>query len=310
MIAEIDRILVARFQATSAAASTSATAKEEARAAEASRYPLEAGGKRVRPLLLLNMANAVAGPDGLKMATQAACAIELVHTYSLVHDDLPSMDNDDFRRGRETTHKVFGEAQGLLVGDSLLTDAFAMISETPDPSIVPALVQILSRRAGPQGMILGQWLDLAFTAKQAGGWETLSRIHELKTGALLSAALEMGAICGIAAEPRLRKMTQEQIASKVDQASRIGFSIGLAFQIIDDVLDVTKSSQQLGKTAGKDQAAAKLTAVSLLGLDEAQRRADQLTNQALSGLKLWFADIERRDDALEKQVTSLLKRES
>ncbi len=265
-----------RVLATLDAGVSVAARPEAARMTEACDYPVAAGGKRVRPMLLTAMAGAVGGDRAASAALPAAIAIELIHTYSLVHDDLPCMDNDDFRRGRPTTHKVYGEAQGLLVGDSLLTEAFTVLTEIENPVAVRALCRILASRAGASGMIFGQWLDLAFTGK-AADWETLETIHRLKTGRLLSAALEMGAVCGHAE-------FATQSPAWLSQVAEVGMNLGLAFQILDDILDVTRTSAELGKTAGKDQSQLKFTAVSLLGLEEAKRRAKELTRLAEEGL--------------------------
>ncbi len=266
---------------------------EAARQSEACDYPLSAGGKRVRPMLLTAMAGAVGGDAAANAAMPAAIAIELIHTYSLVHDDLPCMDNDDLRRGRPTTHKVYGVAQGLLVGDSLLTEAFRVLTEIEDATAVRALCRILSSRAGAAGMVFGQWLDLAFTGKYSD-WETLETIHRYKTGRLLSAALEMGAVCG---NSSFAVQNPEWLAG----VAETGMSLGLAFQILDDILDVTRTSAELGKTAGKDQKQAKVTAVSLLGLEEAGRRAKEQTRLAEEGLARALQAVPRGSSAIEAE---------
>lgn len=255
------------------------------------KYPLDAGGKRIRPLLLCLLAEACGAQAQHPALLRAACAVECIHTYSLVHDDLPCMDNDDFRRGQPTTHKVYGEANALLVGDALLTHAFSLLSSLRRDG-VPAhiallCIETLSEKSGCAGMIAGQWLDLAFEkSPSASTWETLTTIHSLKTGALLSASLILGALlgCGISRHENLRLISESDLNILCAQASTLGAHVGLAFQIVDDVLDVTQSSSQLGKTAGKDLSSEKLTAVSLLGLQGAKDKAQELTELSLSEL--------------------------
>ncbi|MBM3381410.1 MAG: polyprenyl synthetase family protein [Betaproteobacteria bacterium] len=247
-------------------------------------YPIEAGGKRVRPVIVSRMAEACGADPKHKAIIKAAAALEFVHTYSLVHDDLPCMDNDDFRRGQPTTHKVFGEANALLVGDALLTHAFFLLATLPDAGIKPAIAlrcaAVLAQKSGAQGMIAGQWLDLAFEkSTQTADLNTLVSIHNLKTGALLAASFVLGALlgCALSREPELQELNQEQLDRICETAERIGMKLGLAFQIVDDILDASQSSAQLGKTAGKDQHQNKLTAVSLLGLERARSTAESLT---------------------------------
>ena len=254
-------------------------------------YPLEAGGKRVRPTLVGLMAEACGAPPEHSAVLRAACALEMIHTYSLVHDDLPCMDNDDFRRGQPTTHRVFGEANALLVGDALLTQAFSVLAELPEHGVSPEIalrcVAILSRCSGAQGMIAGQWLDLAFEkSPQKSDWTSLASIHTLKTGALLSAAFSIGTLigCALSEDQNVRTMSRDDLSSIAHLSERIGLKAGLAFQIIDDVLDVTQSSSNLGKTAGKDTAQNKLTAVSLFGLEGASSRAQELTQACIDDL--------------------------
>jgi farnesyl diphosphate synthase len=242
---------------------------------DAMRYAVLDGGKRLRPLLVLAASEAVRTP--VHAATlRAACAVELIHAYSLVHDDLPCMDNDVLRRGKPTVHVKFGEADALLAGDALQALAFELL--VPDESVVPAavqarLVRLLTRAAGSQGMAGGQAIDLASVGRPLNEAE-LREMHRLKTGALLQASVEMGAACAgelpAAAQAGLREY---------------GAAIGLAFQVVDDILDVVADSETLGKTAGKDAAADKPTYVSLMGLDGARASAQQLLGQALAALE-------------------------
>jgi farnesyl diphosphate synthase len=243
---------------------------------DAMRYAVLDGGKRLRPLLVLATSEAVGGAP--EAAMRAACAVELIHAYSLVHDDMPCMDNDVLRRGKPTVHVQFGEAQALLVGDALQALAFELL--TPelgvDPAMGSALCRLLARAAGAHGMAGGQAVDLASVGRVLDQ-PALERMHRLKTGALLQTSVLMGAACGA---PDARAVAQLQ---------RFGASLGLAFQVVDDILDVTADSTTLGKTAGKDAAADKPTFVALLGLAPAQAYADQLlstAHEALSGTGL------------------------
>ena len=261
---------------------------------QAMRYAVQGGGKRLRPLLVLAAREAVAGEGALpgdaalraaldegalraaldEAALRAACAVELIHAYSLVHDDMPCMDNDVLRRGKPTVHVQFGEAGALLAGDALQALAFELL--TPEHSAIPAGVQAalcrqLARAAGAAGMAGGQAIDLASVGVQLGESQ-LRRMHQLKTGALLETSVMMGAACG---SPGARALAG---------LARYGASLGLAFQVVDDILDVTQDSATLGKTAGKDAAQAKPTYVSLLGLGPAQQCAQNLHREALVGL--------------------------
>ncbi len=236
---------------------------------EAMRYAVLDGGKRLRPLLVLAAAEAVRGDEAA--ALRAACAVELIHAYSLVHDDMPCMDNDVLRRGKPTVHVQFGEAQALLAGDALQALAFELL--TPEAGVPPAmqaaLCRLLARAAGAAGMAGGQAIDLASVGKPLTEPE-LRAMHRLKTGALLLASVRMGAACA----------AQELPAAAQAALQDYGDAIGLAFQVVDDILDVTADSEQLGKTAGKDVAADKPTYVSLLGLTESQALAARLRVQA------------------------------
>ncbi|MEE0558078.1 MAG: farnesyl diphosphate synthase [Bulleidia sp.] len=221
---------------------------------EAMRYSLIAPGKRVRPNLLYEV---VKGYGLLEsVADEFACAIEMIHTYSLIHDDLPAMDNDDLRRGRLTCHKQFDEATAILAGDGLLTYAFDVASSsTADPSIVVKCIQVLAQCAGSNGMVLGQDLDM--NESNTSDWDYVRKVHKYKTGCLLSAPLMMGAL----------------LAGKNDETVRqwheIGISLGLAFQIQDDILDVELSSEEFGKS-NSDEKNDKKTSVSLLGLEQSK----------------------------------------
>ncbi|RPI63087.1 MAG: polyprenyl synthetase family protein, partial [Planctomycetaceae bacterium] len=220
--------------------------------AEAMRYSVMGGGKRLRPALVRMAAAAIGGtPD--EMAARAATAVELVHCYSLVHDDLPAMDDDTLRRGRPTVHVQFGQAMAILVGDALLTRAFGVLAGGPDSSLAAKLVAELATAAGPAGMIAGQVADMELCTLPQG-LDGLRFIHARKTGAMIRSACRMGAMCANADESAMKAIS--------DYAEHLG----LAFQVIDDVLDVTGSVESIGKTPGKDAAAGKKTYVSLLGL--------------------------------------------
>ena len=244
---------------------------------EAMRYSLLAGGKRLRPILCL-AACELAGGDG-ELAIPTAVALEMIHTMSLIHDDLPAMDNDDLRRGRPTNHKVYGEANAILAGDALLTRAFEMVA-LRSPGVpaerLLAVVGELSLASGAPGLVGGQVVDLECEGKEVD-LETLEYIHLHKTGALLRACVLCGALIGGAS------------AELLDALRTYARGIGLAFQIIDDILDVTASSEVLGKTAGKDLAADKTTYPKLLGLEESKRRAEALVAEAKAALEPYGA---------------------
>lgn len=224
----------------------------------AMRYSLLAGGKRLRPVLCIESARAVSGgePAGI---FEVACTLEMIHTYSLIHDDLPALDNDDLRRGRPTSHKVFGEAMAILAGDALLTQAFVVLGLLGDARLVSELATASGTTGG---MIAGQVHDIE-GERQTPTAELLDRIHRAKTGALLRASVRMGAIHAGADE------------SQLDALSRYGEHIGLAFQIVDDLLDVLQTSEQLGKTAGKDAAQHKITFPAVHGIDASRRMAER-----------------------------------
>ena len=223
---------------------------------EAMRYSLIAPGKRVRPNLLYEVVKGYGLSESV--ADEFACAIEMIHTYSLIHDDLPAMDNDDLRRGRPTCHKQFDEATAILAGDGLLTYAFDVASSSKaDPSIVVKCIQVLAQCAGSNGMVLGQDLDM--NESNASDWDYVRKVHKYKTGCLLSAPLMMGAL----------------VAGKDDETVKqwheIGISLGLAFQIQDDILDVELSSEEFGKS-NSDEKNDKKTSVTLLGLEQSKER--------------------------------------
>jgi geranylgeranyl diphosphate synthase type II len=243
----------------------------------AARYALLGNGKRLRPILTLATTDTLGGP--LEAALAPACAIEMIHTYSMIHDDLPCMDNDDFRRGKPSLHRAFPEGTAVLVGDYLLTYAFEVISDAPlisnDQKI--QLINVIAKSAGCDGMIGGQLMDIDAEKRQID-FKTLQQIHHQKTGALLAASIAFGAILSNATERECEILHQ------------FGESIGLVFQIIDDVLDVTSSRQKHGKDFSSDAANHKATYVSLLGLESSQKEAQRILNNALDHLKLLSKD--------------------
>ena len=241
-------------------------------------YSLLAGGKRLRPILALAGCEAVGGNH--EVALPLACALEMIHTYSLVHDDLPAMDNDDFRRGRPTSHKVFGEAMAILAGDALLTEAFAVISRCQaPPAVVVKVLGELATAVGAAGMVGGQVLDSESTGHKID-LALLRQIHNKKTGALLTVSVCTGA--------RLGGADEQAVAS----LRRYAEALGLAFQIIDDILDVTADLQTLGKDPGSDRAAGKTTYVDLLGIDGARRQAIEVMNEGIAALEPFGAAAE------------------
>lgn len=243
---------------------------------EAMRYSLLAGGKRLRPILCLASCELAGGTTSMAMPT--ACALEMIHTMSLIHDDLPAMDNDDYRRGKLTNHKVYGEDIAILAGDALLTYAFEFIAtktENVPPQQVLQTIAHLGRAAGAGGLIGGQVVDVESEGKTDVSLETLNYIHAHKTGALLEACVVCGAILASASEADLQRL------------SRFAQNIGLAFQIIDDILDITATQEELGKTAGKDVQAGKVTFPSLWGIEESRRQASQLVADAKDQLAVF-----------------------
>jgi len=259
----------------------------------AMRYSLFAGGKRLRPILCLAAAEACRG--NVSNVLPLACALECIHTYSLVHDDLPSMDNDDFRRGRPTCHKVFGDGIAVLAGDALLTIAFEIVSRTkPAPRYdISVLLREIAVAAGSQRLIAGQVADLEAEGKNVEH-DQLQFIHENKTAAILKSSVRLGA------------MSANADARKLSAITRFGQRLGLAFQIIDDILDVTQTSEILGKSAGKDVAAKKATYPAVIGLEKSRGEARRLTRHAHNALSVF-----RSSDAepLHALANYLLERE-
>ena len=257
----------------------------------AMRYSLLAGGKRLRPILCLASCEAIGGnPD---VAIPMACALEMIHTMSLIHDDLPAMDNDDYRRGKLTNHKVYGEDIAILAGDGLLAYAFEYIAtHTQGVSADRVLKAIanLARAVGADGLVGGQVVDLESEGKSDISIETLIYIHNHKTGALFQSSVVCGAILAGATE------------AEIDKLSKFAQNIGLAFQIIDDILDITATGAELGKTAGKDVEAQKATYPKLWGLDESRRQADKLVAEAKTILAE-FGDRARPLQALADYIT-------
>src|SRR6184192_1061241 len=260
---------------------------------KAMRYSLFAGGKRLRPILCLAAAEACGGK--IDNALPLACAMECIHTYSLVHDDLPSMDNDDFRRGRPTCHKVFGDGIAVLAGDALLTIAFEIVSNAKAASRydISILLREIAVAAGSQKLIAGQVADLEAEGKRVKR-DQLRFIHENKTAAMLKSSVRLGAMSANADAKRLSAMTQ------------FGERLGLAFQVIDDILDVTQTSEILGKSAGKDVAAKKATYPAVIGLEKSRAEARRLTREAQNALSIFS---NRNAEALHALANYLLERE-
>lgn len=240
------------------------------RLAEAMRYSVFAGGKRLRPVLAVLVTEALGGR--IENVLPAASALELVHTYSLIHDDLPAMDDDDLRRGRPTSHKVFGEATAILAGDALLTLAFEITAASPAEANPARLVTEIARGAGPAGMVAGQIADMDAEGKPPSV-EAVEYIHLRKTAALIAAACRVGAAAAGAAEAGIKL------------AGEFGKTLGLVFQITDDILDETATTGELGKTAGKDRASGKLTYPRAVGVERSRERAKALAGQALKLLE-------------------------
>lgn len=260
---------------------------------KAMRYSIFAGGKRLRPVLAIAAAEACGGKDAEVMPL--ACAVECIHTYSLIHDDLPSMDNDDFRRGRPTNHKVFGEGVAVLAGDALLTIAFEMAGKAnawPRYSHKDIILE-LANCAGSLFLVGGQVADLEGEGKKLSH-KDLVYIHERKTSALLTTSIRLGAFSANATAAQLKKLTT------------FGYNLGLAFQVIDDILDCTKTSEQLGKTAGKDLAVGKATYPSVLGMKKAEAEAARLTKCAMDAIK----PFGKHGTRLRELADYLLKREN
>ncbi len=259
---------------------------------KAMRYSLFAGGKRLRPVLCLAAAEASGGK--IDNALPLACALECIHTYSLVHDDLPSMDNDDFRRGRPTCHRVFGDGIAVLAGDALLTIAFEIVSRAKSASRynMSILLRELAIAAGSEKLIAGQVADLEAEGRKVNRAQ-LRYIHENKTAAILTTSVRLGAMSANATEKKLEAIT------------KFGRALGLAFQVMDDILDVTQTSEKLGKSAGKDVAAHKATYPAVIGLEKSRAEARRLTRQAHDALSIFGAKAE----ALHALANYLLERE-
>lgn len=260
---------------------------------EAMRYSLFAGGKRMRPILLMAAADA-AGGDGAKYL-HAACALEMIHTYSLIHDDLPAMDDDDYRRGKPTNHKVYGEGMAILAGDGLLTEAFAALLAQPGvaPATLLAVAAEVAAAAGAAGMVGGQAVDLASEGRAIDA-ATLRFMHRAKTGALFRAAIRAGAL--------LAGATPDRLAALTEYAEQFG----LAFQITDDILDVTGDAAAIGKPVGSDAKNEKATYVSLYSLAEAEKLAGEAADAALAALAPFGAEA----DVLRELVKYLLTRDN
>ena len=258
----------------------------------AMRYAIFAGGKRLRPVLCLAAAEACDGKTSNALA--AACAVELMHTYSLVHDDLPAMDDDDLRRGRPTCHKVYGEGMAVLCGDALLTEAFIVLAKAPTTPRygIREILAELAETGGSRKLIGGQVMDLEGEGSPLSKRE-LVRIHEAKTAALLTSSLRLGAMAANATPAKLEALT------------KFGYNLGLAFQVIDDILDVTQSTEVLGKTAGKDQSVGKATYPSIIGLDASRKEAARFTKAAMIALK----PLGKKAARLEEIAAYLLQRD-
>ncbi|HEY9763490.1 MAG TPA: farnesyl diphosphate synthase [Trichocoleus sp.] len=259
---------------------------------EAMRYSLLAGGKRLRPILCLATCELTGGD--LAMAMPTACALEMIHTMSLIHDDLPAMDNDDYRRGRLTNHKVYGEDVAILAGDALLTYAFEHVATATEGVPADRVLRViagLGKAVGAAGLVGGQIVDLACEGKPDTSLETLTFIHNHKTAALLEISVTSGAILAGASE------------SDIERLARYAQKIGLAFQIVDDILDITSTPEALGKSVGKDVQAQKATYPSLWGLEESQRQADQLILEAKAELQV-FGDSRQPLLAIADYITA------
>ncbi len=259
---------------------------------QAMRYSIFAGGKRLRPILCIAAAETCGGR--LENALPAACAVEMVHTYSLIHDDLPAMDNDDFRRGKPTNHKVYGEAIAILAGDALLTLAFEVLAAAAPTRRFSIADQIreLAQASGSRALIAGQVADLEAEGKKIT-LAQLRYIHGAKTAALLTSSIRLGAISANASHTELAALTL------------FAENLGLAFQVIDDILDVTQTSEKLGKSAGKDITAQKATYPAILGLEKSRKEAHRLTDSSLAALE----PFGQKADRLRTLASHLLQRD-
>ena len=261
------------------------------------RYSVFAGGKRVRPILLLAACEAAGGD--IVRAMPAACAMEMIHTHSLIHDDLPAMDDDDFRRGNPTNHKVFGEATAILAGDALLTEAFILLSDDGASAGVAPVARLQVIReiavcAGSRGMVGGQVVDMESEGHRDIDFATVQYIHTHKTGALIKASVRSGALLGGASPGQL------------DAVTRYGEAIGLAFQIADDILDIEGTTEEIGKDAGSDEARGKATYPAVIGLAESKRLAAELVDRAFEALSPLGAPAE----PLRQIALYIIKRKS
>jgi len=261
------------------------------------RYSVFAGGKRVRPILMLAACQAVGGDT--ERAIPAACAMEMIHTYSLIHDDLPAMDDDDFRRGNPTNHKVFGEAIAILAGDALLTEAFKLLSSPRfaahcDPATRIAVIHEIATCSGSHGMVGGQVVDMESEGKPDIDLPTVQYIHTHKTGALIKASVVAGALLGGADEQKLKAIT------------RYGEAAGLAFQIADDILDIEGTTEEIGKDAGSDQARGKATYPAVMGLVAAKEEARIMMEEAFKALEIFAEEA----DPLREIATYIVKRKN
>lgn len=264
---------------------------------KAMRYSVFAGGKRVRPILLLASCVAVGGD--VDRAMPAACAMEMIHTYSLIHDDLPAMDDDDYRRGNPTNHKVFGEATAILAGDALLTEAFILLSSSEmsgclDPTVLLRVIREIAVSAGSRGMIGGQVVDMESEGSKEIDLATVQYIHTHKTGALIRASVRSGALIGGAT------------GSELESVVRYGEAVGLAFQIADDILDIEGTTEQIGKDAGSDEARGKATYPAVIGLTASKQRAVELVEVALDALSCF----DEKADPLREIARYIVKRKS
>jgi geranylgeranyl diphosphate synthase type II len=262
---------------------------------EAMRYSLLARGKRLRPILVVMAAEACGGGN----PWPAACAVEMIHAYSLIHDDLPAMDDDDLRRGQPTCHKKFGEALAILAGDALLTMAFGVLAEGYPDRTASACCRELARAAGAVGMVGGQVDDLAWEQRGDPSLEELEHLHQRKTGALIRASLRLGALAAYA------NRLHPPPANLLECLDGYGRCLGLAFQIVDDLLDVEGDAEQTGKRVGKDASRGKLTYPGLLGVAESRRRAERFGREAGEYLKPLGADAE----LLQALIPFVLKRD-
>lgn len=266
--------MIQKANSVNQALETAVPLREPLKIHEAMRYSVLAGGKRVRPMLCIAACELVGGEES--MAMPAACAVEMIHTMSLIHDDLPCMDNDDLRRGKPTNHKVFGEDVAVLAGDALLAFAFEHMAGSTigvTPARIVRAVGELAKSIGSEGLVAGQVVDICSEGLTDVGLDHLEFIHVHKTAALLEGSVVLGAILGGGSDDEVEKLR------------KFARCIGLLFQVVDDILDVTKSSQELGKTAGKDLVADKATYPKLMGIEKSREFAEELKNDAVEQLK-------------------------